>query len=125
MNVPLRVIVVEDDYLLSETLVESLAEIGYEVVAQATTTVQGMRSIDAVACDFAIIDFYLKGETALPLLDKLHDLGIPFLVASGAYEEDLPERHARAPRLSKPYDIRELQRAIGGLPSRTASRNPD
>jgi len=115
MNVPSRVIVVEDDYLLSETLVDSLAALGYQVVAQATAVLQGLHNIETVPCDFAIIDLYLKGESALPILDKLRDLDIPFLVATGAYVEDIPAQHLRAPRLSKPYDLRELQQAIQKL----------
>ena len=115
MNVPLRVIFVEDDYLLAETLAECLVALGYQVSAHATTVSQALKDVEAVPCDFAIVDLFLKGEMASPVLDKLRDRGIPFLVASGAYVADIPPRHLGAPRLSKPYDLHALQHAIDGL----------
>ncbi|MEO8748443.1 MAG: response regulator [Rhodanobacter sp.] len=116
MNGTLRVIVIEDDHLLAETLVDSLTALEYQVLAQANSVAQALQSIETVACDFAIVDLYLKGETALPVLDKLCERHIPFLVATGAYVEDIPARYLTAPRLSKPYDMHELQHAIEALP---------
>lgn len=115
MNIPLRVIVIEDDYLLAETLVDSLAALGYQVVAQAKSVSQALQGVETVACDFVIVDLYLKGEAAVPVLDKLCDRHIPFLVATGAYVADIAPRHLAAPRLSKPYNMRELQQAIEEL----------
>lgn len=122
MNAPLRVIVVEDDFLLAETLADSLAALGYQVVGQAASVLQALQSIESVSCDFAIVDLYLKGELALPILDKLRDRQIAFLLATGASVEDIPARHSRAPRVLKPYDAHELQRAIKGLSLGTSAK---
>lgn len=122
MNNPLRVIVIEDDYLLSATLKDGLERIGCTVLAQAANLRDGMLLTANTACDFAVVDLDLKGEMAFPLLDQLHELGIPFVMATGAYPGEVPARHANAPRLSKPYNLQELRQMIDRIAGENLSQ---
>ena len=115
MTEPLRAIVIEDDFLLIESLRDGLAKLGCEVLACSASLGEGLQLAGDSDCDFAIVDLNLKGELAGPVLDRLEDRGVPFLLATGAYEADIPARHVDAPRLSKPYDLRELEQSIKRL----------
>ena len=115
MRDSLRAIVVEDDFLLAEILVDVLINLGCKVLGSAWNVVDGVRLAGESRCDFAIVDLDLNGRTAIPVLDRLRDRGIPFLVATGAFAEDIPASYVDAARLSKPYDLRELKHALGLL----------
>ncbi|HEV7121950.1 MAG TPA: response regulator [Rhodanobacter sp.] len=115
MKSPLRAIVVEDEFMLAEILADALATLGCEVLGSAANVDDGVRLAGESLCDFAIVDLNLKGKMAFPVLDRLHERGIPYLMATGAFAEDIPQRYLGAARLSKPYDVRELQRALGQL----------
>jgi DNA-binding response OmpR family regulator len=126
MKSPLRAIVVEDEFMLAEILADALVTLGCEVLGSAANVDDGVRLAGESQCDFAIVDLNLKGKMAFPVLDRLHDRGIPCLMATGAFAEDIPPRYLGAARLSKPYDIRELQRALGLLmPGFEFSRRSD
>jgi hypothetical protein len=53
----------------------------------------------------------------MPVADALAARGIPFVFCTGYDAKGLP-RHADAPRLAKPFQTRELQRAILALAQR-------
>jgi DNA-binding response OmpR family regulator len=122
MNRPLRAIVIEDDFLLSEALKDGLESIGCQVQAQAANLHDGLLIAAGQTCDFAIVDLDLMGEMAFPVLDTLHDRGIPFVMATGAFPEEIPTKHASAPRLSKPYNLRELRQIIKSLSHQGSSQ---
>lgn len=115
MKNSLRAIVIEDDFLLADMLADVLLKLGCEVLGCASNVGDGVQLAGESLCDFAIVDLDLKGIMAVPILDRLRDRGVPFLVATGAFAEDIPPPYLDAPRLSKPYDLREMQRALGLL----------
>lgn len=115
MSVSLRAIIIEDDFLLAEALSDGLTRLGCRVQAQAGNVRNGLKIVADTPCDFAVVDLNLKGEMAFPVLDLLLQHGIPFLMATGAFADEIPEKHQGAPRLSKPYDMRELEQAIEDL----------
>lgn len=125
MSVRLRAIIIEDDFLLAEALRDGLKSIGCEVHAQASNVRDGLQVVADTPCDFAVVDLHLNSEMAFPILDLLLLHSIPFLMATGAFADEIPERHANAPRLSKPYDMHELKQAIDKLRSEAYSVFPD
>ncbi|MEO8746124.1 MAG: response regulator [Rhodanobacter sp.] len=115
MSGDLRAIVIEDDFLLSETLGDALKKVGCVVVAQAASVADGLQIARNTRCDFAVVDLHLKGRMAYPILDVLQERGIPLLMATGLLREEIPARYADTARLSKPYDMHELRGAIDEL----------
>ena len=110
-----RAIVIEDDFLLSEILVDALVKLGCEVLGSASNVGDGVQLAGESVCDFAIVDLRLKGKMAFPVLDRLRNRGVPFLMATGTFTEDIPPSYLAAVRLTKPYDLHELQNALGLL----------
>ena len=115
MREPLLAIVVEDQYLLAETLVDVLHKLGCKVLASAASLNDAMKLATNSPCDFAVVDIDLNGEAAFPVLDVLSDRGIPFLLATGTSLDEIPPRHVAAIAVSKPYDMHEIRRALRRL----------
>jgi hypothetical protein len=62
----------------------------------------------------AVLDVNLRGRASTPIAEALQIRGVPFVVASGYGQGKLesPVLDA-APRLSKPFDSAEFERALG------------
>jgi CheY-like chemotaxis protein len=115
-----RVLLVEDEYLIAETMEEWLRMAGAEVpsVAHALALIEGA----APRLDGAVLDVSLgRGETARPIADRLNELGVPFVFATGDLRIIDDRVHRERPRLEKP--IRRLQ-LLATLEALFASRSP-
>lgn len=111
---PIRVLLVEDEPLVAMMLTDMIAEIGatlaapFERLAPALDFARDQRA----AFDVAIVDMNLAGERAEPLADLLHAAGCPFILSTGYGAAD-KARWPNAPVLPKPFDIAQLETAIG------------
>lgn len=109
----MRVLVVEDNYLVAMLFVDSLEELGCEVIGPWPTVSRALESIARDPFDVAIVDFHLDGETASPVAERLSALGRPFAIASGGGREI--EGHSQQTNLNKPFSIRDLERVLRHL----------
>ena len=108
----LRILVVEDEYLLAHTLEEELRNAGHAVVGPYGDRATGTRAARREAFDLAILDINLGGEMAYPLADELIARKVPFLFLTGYGTLNMPERFRACPRVSKPYEPKHLLREI-------------
>jgi two-component SAPR family response regulator len=109
----LRVIVVEDEAMLSLNLQDMLADLGYEIAGTAGRLEKAIELGRNAQCDAAVLDLNLAGKRVDPVARLLIDRGIPFIFASGYGEDGLDG--IRAPLLEKPYEIEGLRRALTEL----------
>jgi CheY-like chemotaxis protein len=107
-----RVLIVEDDVLVSWHLKDLLSDLGHSVVAQATNVDDAMRLAREGAIDFAILDINVAGTRSFPVADILRQRGIPFAFASGYGDEGLVDGYRKVPALQKPYARKDLERTI-------------
>jgi two-component SAPR family response regulator len=107
----LRVLIVEDEFLVGLILEDDLKAKGSEIVATCQTLVDGTRAAENSEFDLAILDINLNGEMVFPLADVLVSRSKPLIFLSG-YIANLPERFAKFEAVSKPYQILELESAI-------------
>lgn len=112
---PLRVVVFEDDFLLAEALSDALAKLGCNLVHSCGSLREAMLVVEKGDFDLAIVDLDLRAFDASPVLDRLIDCSIPALLATGSDEDDVPDRFAQMLRLTKPYDQKQLKKAIEEL----------
>ncbi|TAL87204.1 MAG: response regulator [Rhodanobacter sp.] len=112
MAIPSRVVVFEDDFLLAETLSDALTALGCAVVHCCHSLREAMLVVEKADFDLAVVDLDLRGLDASPILDRLVAGNIPALLSTGANEKDVPERFTQLPRLTKPYDQKQLKKAI-------------
>ena len=109
----LRVLVVEDEFLLACSLEDDLHAAGHAVVGPFSTLARGLEAAARNQFDFAILDVNLNGEMVFPLADHLLARRIPLLFLSGYGAAHLPERFRTLPRMAKPYEAKSLLREIG------------
>ena len=109
----LRVLIVEDEFLLAmelETLVEGG---GCTTVGPASSVRQALALINGEHPDIALLDVNLKGERATPVAAALQERGVPYVLITGYSDAQLSEPELRAaPRLEKPVSRRALARAV-------------
>jgi CheY-like chemotaxis protein len=111
----IRVLVVEDEYLIRMLVEDMLADLGYAVAAAVGT--MAAASEFAATGDFsaAVLDVNLNGKEIYPVADILEQRGLPFVFVTGYGERTLPERYRNRPALQKPFQADQLGAALGGL----------
>ncbi|MFG1345741.1 response regulator [Xanthobacter autotrophicus DSM 431] len=120
----IRVLVVEDEFLVALGLEDNLRSLGYSVVGPVSTLSAAMEAAMVEQADVAILDVNLNGEPVYPAAAILADRGIPFLFCSG-YTGTVraPRQFTDVPRVAKPYTSRVIADALAELLSGGPSRN--
>lgn len=111
----LKLLVVEDDFLLSFEMETILADAGYEVVGPAATVAKALDLIDGNQLDAAFVDCNLNGEFATAVAMTLAAKGIPFAVVTGYERERLPAAFSHGVFARKPFkaaDLLEITRTL-------------
>jgi CheY-like chemotaxis protein len=109
----LRILVVEDEYMLAEDLRQALERLGAEVVGPVATVEQALKLLQSEGSpDGAVLDVNLQGDYVFPVLDLLRNKRVPFVLATGYDGWALPTAYADAPRCEKPLDMRRLTSAL-------------
>jgi DNA-binding response OmpR family regulator len=112
---PKRVLLVEDEFLLSNVLAADLRGSGYDVVGPFATVSSATDAVLSEPVDCAILDVNLRGELVYPLAEELLRRGIPFLFLSGYEALDLPESFRGHMRLAKPAGTPALLCAVEAM----------
>jgi DNA-binding response OmpR family regulator len=114
-----RVLVVEDEALISMLLEDGLLEAGAEVVGPACSVKQALDLIDQAVADgglsAAVLDIDLEGEVVSPVADHLAALSVPFVFATGYSEGYIRSPHATAPIVAKPFDSDQVTNIVRTL----------
>lgn len=113
----LRIMLVEDDPLISLDLEVSLSELG-AIVTPASSVPGALKIMASVPLDFSVLDFELGALTSEPIAHAAIARDVPFLYLSGYSERD--ERFARWPGIEvlvKPISAlvvaRHIRNALG------------
>lgn len=109
----MRVLVAEDEFLVSMLLEEMLTDLGCEVVGPFATLSTALETACSGEYDVAVIDLNLAGEKADPIIAELAARDVPVAIASGGFEADLT--HRPTVRLDKPYSASQLEQAMTAL----------
>ena len=120
----MRVLVVEDEALVSLLIEEELCGAGATVLGPVHTLDAALRLIEVAAADggmdAAVLDIKLQKDAVTPVADRLAALGVPFLFATGYAGGCDTGGHATAPILHKPYSMERLIAAVEDLASTEA-----
>jgi two-component SAPR family response regulator len=104
-----RIMVVEDGWLLALELKRLLANHGSSVIGPVRNPAEALALIGCERPDAVILDLNLDRQSGLPVAEALIAQMVPFVIVSG-YSRSLLEDPAllRAPYLNKPVDHRTL-----------------
>lgn len=111
----LRVLVVEDEMMVSMLIEDMLAELGCEVVGPASRLDEAMAIAKEADLDCAVLDVNLGGQPIFPLADLLRERGRPFAFATGYGDAGLRDVDKGSPVLQKPFREGDLARVLGEL----------
>ena len=107
-----RVLIVEDEYLIADDLAAALKKAGGETVGPVSTVSQAEELLSQRPVDAAIVDFNLRGEMAEKFIERLAATRLPCLIVSGYGSDALPESVGDVPRLEKPVSAASVLRAL-------------
>ena len=116
----LKVLVVEDEALVSMLVEDMLTDLGCAIVGPAAEIEEALRLAGSADIDAALLDVNLGGRPIFPLADALKARGVPFAFASGYGEAGLSDEHRGAAVLQKPFREADLRRVLEGLVGETA-----
>ncbi|WP_245409608.1 HWE histidine kinase domain-containing protein [Allosphingosinicella vermicomposti] len=115
-----RVLLVEDSLIIALDAEDILKRLGAREVVTAANVETALTLIEDVKPTMAMLDINLGDQTSFPIADRLNEVGIPFLFATGYGEQaQLPADHKARVVLQKPYTLKNVARAMpiltGGL----------
>jgi CheY-like chemotaxis protein len=109
----MRLLIVEDEYLIAADLAIALEEQGAAVLGPVGSVADAIALIAAEdTFDAAVLDINLGRERAWPIADELRRRGVPFIFATGYDAWIIPEPYRDVPRCEKPVDTRVLARLL-------------
>ncbi len=103
-----RVLVVEDEPLLSMDVESALENVGCIIVGPAASLDVAKRLVADAEADVALLDANLAGRSVGELAAGLKQRNIPFAFVTGYGREALPEGFREAPMLCKPVSHEQL-----------------
>ncbi|WP_159999752.1 response regulator [Roseomonas sp. 18066] len=118
-----RILVVEDDYNIASELTMVLRQAGATVVGPHPDAEAALAALAGGRPDGAVLDIHLgPGITAYPVADRLEQLGVPYLFATGNVLRPQDPMLRGRPYLEKPISDRLLVRSLAQLlaPAETA-----
>ena len=104
----LRVLVVDDELLISDMIADALGDVGCEIVGPATSLEDGMTIARSENLDGAFLDINLKGKPSFSIAEVLTRREVPFAFLTGYDETAVPETYRQVPVLCKPFRVREV-----------------
>ena len=107
-----RILVIEDEAMVSMLIEDALIDMGCVVVALASRFNDALSKAQTLAFDAAILDVNLAGERSFGIADALRIRKLPFVFATGYGTTSIPEPLRGAPILQKPFSRTELERAL-------------
>jgi PAS domain S-box-containing protein len=103
-----RIIIIEDDALVSMDLESSLTDVGCKVISTAGTLDEAKILIADAQYDAALLDANLAGHSVDVLAMMLTKRNIPFAFVTGYGRDALPEAFRDAIVLKKPFSQNDL-----------------
>jgi light-regulated signal transduction histidine kinase (bacteriophytochrome) len=109
-------LIVEDNLIIAMSAEVILLELGARHVETAASVNQALKSIEREKPSFALLDLNLGSENSIRVGQKLMELDVPFIFATGYGERaPIPEELAAAPVIQKPYTREVVESALGKL----------
>lgn len=102
----MRILVVEDDFLIAEQLAFEIRQLGHDIVGPFANIEGAAKSI--ALADAAILDVQLRGGTSFALADRLVVAQMPFLFLTGYDTPTVPGRFGGGRLYNKPSPTRTL-----------------
>lgn len=109
----LRLLVVEDEYMVAEHIGMLIEDSGCDLAGPVGTIEEALLAIREGGLDGVLLDANLNGDSTAPIAAELHAGAVPFIVVTGYGARTLAnEALDEAPRLNKPFSKTEFERTL-------------
>jgi CheY-like chemotaxis protein len=119
-----KVLIVEDEFLVASMLQAMLEAAGCLVAGPIPRLPEALEAAEQVSCDVAVLDVNLAGERIDPVAAALSARDIPFVFVTGYAPDSLPGGFSERPRLCKPFRQADLLATLAALVSPRATTGP-
>ena len=111
-----NILIVEDEPLIAMMLEDFLDALDRGLAGSADSVSAALERIEQGGIDAVILDVNLRGgEQSWPVADRLAELGIPFVIATGGAGDSIVEAHRARPVLSKPFTMSSVEAVLNTL----------
>lgn len=111
-NQRLRVLIVEDESLLSMMMEDILCDLGWEVPANVSSISAALHALHDEEFDLALLDVNIAGEDVFPVADILSDRNVPVVFTTGYGARGIREDLRHHLVLEKPFTLDQLTRTM-------------
>lgn len=111
----LRILIVEDQYLVADAIKRAVLDGGGEVIGPTPSLEQALGYLEKGAFDLALVDVNLGDETAYPFAEALDREGVPFIFVTGYDVAALRPHFRERPLLEKPISAKALADLMAGM----------
>jgi PAS domain S-box-containing protein len=108
-----RVLLLEDEIMISMMMAQTLSELGFEVVGPFANVASAVAAIEAGGIDAAILDVNLGTESGYSVAPVLQARRVPFIFMTGYGVESVSTQFPNAPIVQKPVAREMLQELLG------------
>lgn len=110
----LNVLVVEDRHSIAQWVVRMVRTLGCRAIGPAASLESGFNFFERekTALGAAVLDVDLRGDTVYPLARALVQAQVPIVFATGYGSPAIAEEWRSFPKLEKPFQASELERAL-------------
>lgn len=122
----LRILIVEDEFLVAMEMETYLNHAGHEAVGMAATLEEAVAQARKTLPDFALVDIGLaQGSSGLDVASELRKMGIPCLFVSGTCPDPNIACQVGLGCLSKPFNETILLQSLGAAIELAHGGHPD
>jgi YesN/AraC family two-component response regulator len=114
-NAPPRVVIAEDDFLVSEEIIRAVRSLGFDVVGDVATGRQAVELVGATKPDLVIMDIQMPGMSGIEAAREIQESEpTPVIILTAHETQDLVQEASEAgvaAYLTKPPDAAQIERA--------------
>lgn len=115
-----KILIVDDEPLITAMLEDWLSELGHDVVGPAHDLAKALELAKSEV-DAAIVDVSLGKDNAYPLVEALVARGLPLALATGHGQDGIDPRYRTQSTLRKPFDFAAFQRTVDDIMARSSA----
>ena len=118
------VLVLEDNMVIALDASDILTGFGAADVKLTSSVDDALATIAEADIAFAVLDINLGSQTSLPVAQRLHEMGVPFVLATGYGDvESILDDYPSAPVVQKPFTSDSLGRETRNALRQSAKRS--
>jgi len=107
-----RILVVEDEAMISMLLEDMVLDCGGELVGPVAKFDDALELAHQAEFGVAVLDLNLNGTLSYPIAEVIRERGIPVIFATGYGADGLLDRFSDCPTLQKPFSQQDFAGAV-------------